>query len=93
MDTGLCCSCVKRVLCINNAHCASVSYCSVAGDKTGSKLFLLVQQQLERSYGGKALLPLARLERTAEREHTVSPLRNVAAAGLWIINLFSLGYI
>lgn len=47
--------CIRKALCINNAHCASVSICFVAGDKTGSKLFLLVQQQQqqqpERSYG------------------------------------------
>lgn len=54
---SVCADCVKREPCVNNTVDASVSYRFIAGDKTGSKLFLLVQQQqqqqLQRSCGRK----------------------------------------
>lgn len=50
---SVCVECVKREPCVNNTVTASVSYRFIAGDKTGSKLFLLVQQQLQRSCGRK----------------------------------------
>lgn len=53
-QSTICALLVMRKHCPNNAHWVSVSYLFVAGNKTGSKLFSLVQRRRERSYGRKS---------------------------------------
>lgn len=62
LSWNLRCPCLHKALRIIYAHCASVSICFVAGDKTGSKLFLLVQQQKQQQ----------QLERCSERKSAAS---------------------